>query len=89
MSETKAKVGETVVYHDPSGNPSNALITAVWGPTCINIVLVSSDTQKQDQYGRQIERKASVSHVSTWQAHGNYWRYSDEEPRVFEQPLES
>lgn len=89
MSEQKQpRVGEIVVYHDPVGKPSNALVTAVWTPTCINIVIVSEDDSKTDTYGRQIERKTSLQHASVMNVHGNYFRFPDEKPNEYVAPLE-
>jgi plastocyanin len=70
---TEVKVGDAVVFVDPVARPHNALVTAVWGPTCINVVIVSNDDKKTDCYGRQIERHTSCLHRSQTPAHGNYW----------------
>lgn len=86
--ERTVHVGDVVVYHDPSGKSSNALVTAVWGPTCINVIIVSSDETKQDNYGRQIERQTSMSHASVNMVHGFYWRFPDEEPNAYVPPQE-
>lgn len=74
------KVGSVVEYMDPVGKPSNALVTAVWGPTCINVVVMSDNEAETDTYGRQIKRFTSVSHKSATPVHGNYWKWPDEEP---------
>lgn len=73
-------VGDAVVYHDTLGNAHNALVTAVWGTMCINLVCVSDNVNAGDQYGRQIERYPSTSHKSVMPTHGNYWRWAEEEP---------
>ena len=39
----------------------------------LNVVFVSSDASKQDQYGRQTEHETSVVHQSLQAAHGMYW----------------
>lgn len=83
--ERKAKVGEPVVYVDPTAVAHAGLVTAVWGPKCINLVFVSSDENKSDTYGRQIDRSAtSCNHQSQHVAHGNYWRFPDEQPKESE-----
>jgi hypothetical protein len=82
------KVGEKVIYHNPVGKPFEALVTAVWGPKCINIVFVSGDTERTDSFGRQIERQTSLSHVSNSPVHGQYWRFEDETPNPIVEPLE-
>jgi hypothetical protein len=80
------KPGDVVVYHDPTGKPSNALVTAGWSPTCINLVLVSEDEAMQDSYGRQIQRFTSWAHKSVTPVHGNYWRWPEEEPNPYVPP---
>lgn len=84
-------VGDVVVYVDPVARQFNALVTAVWGPTCINVVLVSKDEAKTDTYGRQIERNTSCPYGHqpgmSW-PHGNYWMFPGEEPRPIQQPTE-
>ncbi len=89
MNEGKKEleVGDLVVYCDPKGNDHKALVTAVWTPTCINLVLVSPDSEKQDSYGRQIERQTSMTHVSESEVHGFYWRRPDEEKNPYKAPL--
>lgn len=86
MAEEKRmpKVGEPVVYVNPVGLAHPALVTAAWGPTCINLVHVSSDAQKGDTYGRQTERQTSCSHASVVPVWGNYWRFADEAPKETE-----
>jgi hypothetical protein len=54
------KVGSTVIYTDGYRCDHQALVTAVWGPDCINVVYVTGDESKTDTYGRQIERQTSV-----------------------------
>jgi hypothetical protein len=82
------RVGEVVIWHDPRGLAHNALVTAVWGKTCINLVVVSKDSSRNDDYGRQIERHTSQTHGSTHKVHGLYWRYEDEEPNQYIPPVE-
>lgn len=84
----EVKVGDCVHYVDPVGRPANALVTAVWSPTCINVVLISDDSNKTDSYGRQIERYTSVCHKSNSPVHGNYFKHHDEELNPIVQPLE-
>ncbi len=76
--ERTPKVGDPVVFVDEVGKDHNALITAAWTETCVNVVLVSSDESKGDSYGRQIERRTSLSHRSTTPVHGMYWCWPDE-----------
>lgn len=75
-------IGTQVEFVDPTGNSHDALVTAVWGITVnpnttkpsVNLVYVSNDETKTDQYGRQIERNTSVVHESNQYAHGMFWR---------------
>lgn len=82
------KVGDVVQYVNPVGQPTNALVTAVWTPTCINVVTVSDDTNETDTYGRQIKRVTSLSHKGQMAVHGNYWKLTEEELNPIAQPLE-
>lgn len=71
-------VGQVVVYVDEVGVAHQALVTAYWGGDrpdgALNLVYVSSDSEKSDPYGRQIERASSVSRESEHTAHGRFWR---------------
>jgi hypothetical protein len=64
-SNPNPQLGHAVIYHDPVGTPHDALVTAVWSPTYINVVFVSGDDTKQDPYGRQIERSTSTRLVKS------------------------
>lgn len=86
VGQRKPNIGDVVIWHDPYGNPHNALVQAVWSPACINIVLVSYDDSKQDTYGRQIEHQTSQVHKSLQPVHGYYWRFPDEEPNLYKAP---
>lgn len=79
-------VGDFVIWHDSKGRPHNALVTTVWSQTCINLVIVSGDDEKQDQYGRQIERYTSQPYKSLNSVHGNYWRFYGDEPNPYQAP---
>lgn len=87
--ERQPKVGDVVIWHDPTGVPHNALLTAVWSPTYVNLVIVSGDETRTDSYGRQIERNTSQTHKSQTKVHGNYWRYEDEEPNPYVPPQQT
>ena len=80
MNERVAQYGQAVKYLDELRIERDAVVTAVWSPTCINIVIVSKDESKQDSYGRQIERETSLMHQSTQgeYAIGKCWRFVDE-----------
>lgn len=81
-------VGDVVIWHDSLGNAYKALVSAVWTPTCINVVFISGDQTKTDPYGRQIERATSCTHKSLQHVHGFYWRFEDEQANPYTAPLE-
>lgn len=84
------KVGDSIVFVDSHGVDHDALVTAVhgeareiqmygsnekiWWEPCINLVFVSTDENKTDPYGRQLERHTSVGHQSTSTAHGMFYK---------------
>ena len=65
---TMDKTGLGVIYMDEHQKIRHALITADWNKTIdngpVNLVIVADDNDKQDQYGRQLERKSSIAHIS-------------------------
>lgn len=90
MEPPAVQVGDLVLYAEPDGTDRQALVTAVWSPTCINVVFVDGDASKQDQYGRQIKRATSVSWAHTaGQVHGFNWRLPGEEKVYYKPPLQS
>lgn len=84
----RPRIGEHVVYCDPKGVDHDALCTIDWGG-CINVVYVSDDESKQDQYGRQIERNATsvTDGDNESAAHGRYWRFPDDPRREYKPPV--
>lgn len=81
------EVGEAVIYCNPVGQDHNAIITAVWGVTCCNVVFVSGDPTKTDTYGRQIERQTSLQRVGPNTTYGQYFRYADDEKIAVTAPV--
>lgn len=82
-------VGDTIVFHDPSGKQSDALVTCIHSREpmgCINLVTISKDESKTDQYGRQTERYTSVGHRNENWVHGMYWRFANEDPLPYKAP---
>ena len=65
--------GAACTYVDPRGLHHPALVTAVWGDKCVNVVYVNIEAGQRDNYGQKILRSTSVMHGSVQQAHGNYW----------------
>lgn len=90
MEEQKRKqrAGDVVVFVDSIGKQHNAVVTAWWSETCCNVVFVSGDESKRDDYGRQLERSTSVMHKSSpGTAHGYYWMWPGDEPNPYNPPL--
>ena len=88
--ERTLKIGDPVKVVDEQGRLHDALVTQQWGqdggvvkvghsPPAINVLFCSSDPEKMDPYGRQIERLSSCSHKSTTTAPGRYWYFPDEQ----------
>lgn len=72
-------VGSGVTFVDSKGHEHNALVMCVHGPAdqnpAVNLVYVSSDPERSDGFGRQIERSSSAVHRNSQSAHGNYWYF--------------
>lgn len=85
--DRKPLVGDHVIYCDSRSVDHNAVVTAAWSATCINVVFASSDEAKTDSYGRQIERETSLLHAATTgQAHGRYWRFPEDPRNQYKPP---
>jgi hypothetical protein len=70
------KVGSAVKVVDEVGVLHHDLVTANWSSersTCANVVFLSADETKTDQYGRQSEHLSSCSHRDVTTAPGRYW----------------
>ncbi len=87
MKERSVKNGDHVMVVDQHGVTHDGLITNCWssGPTpdgkagpTINVLFVTGDASKRDQYGDQIERYSSTSHKLNTTAPGRYWYWPDE-----------
>jgi hypothetical protein len=81
----KVETGSVVVFVDSERKEYEALVTAVWDcglpegqMPSINLLYVSDDESREDEWGRQIIRESSVVHTSNNSAPGNYWRLVDE-----------
>lgn len=79
-------LGSHVIWHEADGKACDALVTAVWSQTCINVVIVSPDESKRDDYGRQIERRTSCGYKTQNSVHGFYWRFPTDEPNPYVPP---
>lgn len=95
MTQRINEPGQRVIFVDEVMVRHEALVTEWHGETreleagehhpattsepAVNLLIVSTDEQKRDQYGRQIERSSSIVHRSSQGAHGNYWMWPDEE----------
>lgn len=73
-------IGDHVIYVDPEGEERDALVKHAPGPDkdvdapTINLVVVSTNPDETDSYGRQTDVPTSVSHESRTEVHGRYWR---------------
>ena len=67
------KVGQAVKYVDERGHKRDALVTAVWSETCVNLCLVNDDPAQVDDYGQKLQRETSQVHQSIQTAPGRYW----------------
>ena len=79
-------IRDVVRYVDRTGKSHLSLVTAVHGnaewddddhrvhpPPSVNIVFVTEDESRIDQYGRQLERETSVVHCLQQGAQAFYW----------------
>lgn len=86
---TKEDIGTACIYVDPRGRAYDALITAVWGEQCVNLIYVNDVEGQRDSYGQKMLRQSSCMHGSIQQAHGNYWLLPGEERPMKQQPADS
>lgn len=87
------KIGDTVELVDETGISHVALVTTLFtsghpgdgvASPSLNVVFVSADEAKHDQYGRQIDRRTSVPHETNQHAPGLFWRELVLEPLTAE-----
>jgi hypothetical protein len=81
------QVGDAVIYTDEIRNDHPALVTAVWGPECINVVFCSAGETKTDSCGRQIERQTSVARYTATNNYGRCFRAVGEEAAFVHHPI--
>ena len=84
----EVEVGQHVIFVDEDRGRHHALVVAVWGETVVhdrgisyptlNLVYVSSDESKTDQYGRQIERVSSITPIEGSMAPGFCWLFEED-----------
>ena len=71
------QIGDVIIYIDPVKKEHNALVTAIHGDaeakSSINLILISDDENKGDEYGRQLERQTSIVHRDNQSAGANCW----------------
>lgn len=81
------KIGDSVIYTDEVRRDHNAVVTAVWGPDCINVLFVSPDESRTDSYGRQSDRQTSVARYSESNNFGRCFREVGVEATFQNHPL--
>lgn len=91
MSRSKhdVKVGDAVVFIDQHRREVNSIVQALHGSedyiSCINIVHLSQNPDKDDQYGRQTEHTTSLSYCGDFEVCvGNCWRYPEDTVEIDE-----
>ena len=89
--ERQLKVGQAIVFIDSVRRRLPALVQAVHGEIsadripCINLLHISADSNKTDNYGRQIEHVTSCSHASDQSPVVGYcWHFTDEDYEIDE-----
>lgn len=83
------QIGDCVKFVDEHRHVHNALLVNVYDngkPTefpnpAVSLLFVSHDSNQNDQYGRQIVRKASVAHYSGSTVAANVWHRDTEMER--------
>lgn len=79
QSDLDSWIGKPILFADPWGVEHMAFITYCFSvgkddfPMCVNLVYVSKDGAKTDQYGRQVERYTSVMRRGEFSAHGMWF----------------
>lgn len=89
LKDRKLNLCDRIIFVDAYAKQHEALVTAIWKneyqgmqlPWGVNVVFVSDEENRTDNYGRQIVHETSVCHKSVQPAHGVYWMFPDEEPR--------
>lgn len=105
MELRRLDVGQFVRYCSQDRHWYDAIVTAVHGEPhkathyqtgeevlsypCVNLVFVVNDEERQDQYGRQIERETSVMHYGGYAASGFFWCHPEDEEEAFKYMAEA
>lgn len=87
MDERIPQIGQHVIFCDSKSVDHDALVTCVHTAECVNLLIVSGDAEKKDNYGRQIERPTSIRRMDSMMAHGFYFRFPDEEKKPYNPPI--
>lgn len=77
METRTPKKGQHVKVVDEFGNLHDGLVTNCWNMTT-NVVYVTDNDAKTDQYGNQVEHQTSCMHKRDTSAPGRYWYFPDE-----------
>ncbi len=76
-------VRDSVIFADSMRVEHQALVTAVFTPDCINVVYVTGDETRTDQYGRQTVRETSVPRFNEANCFGRTFRAVDSEQPTY------
>lgn len=80
--DQELKVGDAIVFIDEHRQSHEALVTKVWvsvgNMPGVNLVFVVNDESKTDNYGRQIDRRTSIVHLSQQPARASCWAWLGE-----------
>ncbi len=77
-------VGQPVIFIDEHRVERPALVKHVWpgmpqqGIEGCNLVFISPDEDRKDGFGRQIENRSSVVHISMQPGGGHAWKFPHE-----------
>lgn len=82
--------GDHVKYVDEHRRVHNALLVRVFDNDkpdeypnpAVNLLFVTHDSNKTDQYGQQVERRSSVAHHSGTTVAANCWHRDNDEERA-------
>jgi hypothetical protein len=76
------EVGSHVRFVDQKGVERDALVQVAHTQQCVNLVFVSGDEKRTDNYGRQVQHETSVSHRTQMEGVPGFFWYDPKEEKV-------